>query len=146
MLRPAPGTWGAAVGAGMYLSVTYVTNDYLTPVLAILLLLTCWGTVLVGPWAEKYFGKKDPGSVVSDEVAGILFTLLCFQVPGSAWLTLAWAFPVTRLFDILKPPPARYIEHWPQGWGVLCDDLASSVYAIATLWLVRWLVPTWFSF
>jgi phosphatidylglycerophosphatase A len=144
-IRFAPGTWGAVVGAGWYLAIVWCfPAEYHQPLVALAFLLACWGTVLVGPWAERYFGKKDPGAVVSDEVAGILLTLLFFQIPHSPWLTLAWAFPLTRFFDILKPPPARAIEKWPEGWGVLCDDLSSSLYAIATLWALRYCVPQWF--
>jgi phosphatidylglycerophosphatase A len=93
---------------------------------------------------ERYFQKKDPGSVVIDEIAGLLLVLCLFQMAGQPLWTLVWAFPVTRLFDIIKLPPARQLEKLPHGWGVLCDDLMSSLYAAASLWLLRWALPAWF--
>ena len=51
-------------------------------------------------------------------------------------LTTLWAFPVTRIIDILKIPPARRLEKLPRGWGVLADDLLGSLYAAAVLYLL----------
>ena len=39
-----------------------------------------------------------------------------------------------RLFDIVKPWPARQLEGLPEGWGILADDLMAGVYAGAALW------------
>ena len=99
----------------------------------------------MGPWAERYFGRKDPQAFVLDEVAGLLFTLLFFRIPHAPLHTLAWAFVFTRVFDIVKLPPAKQLEKLPHGWGVLLDDLASSVYAVLALWLIHWLQPNWFA-
>ena len=44
-----------------------------------------------------------------------------------------------RLFDVLKPPPARYFDRaprWKNGAGVMLDDLAAAVWAWAATWLV----------
>jgi phosphatidylglycerophosphatase A len=57
-------------------------------------------------------------------------------------LTTLWAFPVTRIIDILKIPPARRLEHLPRGWGVLADDLLGSIYAALLLHAASWLWPT----
>jgi len=54
-------------------------------------------------------------------------------------LTTFWAFPVTRIIDILKVPPARRLEKLPAGWGVLADDLLGSLYAAAVLHAGFWL-------
>jgi phosphatidylglycerophosphatase A len=73
---------------------------------------------------------------VTDEVAGFLLTVLLFHDPAQPILTTLWAFPVTRIIDILKVPPARRLEHLPRGYGVLADDLLGSVYAAAFLYLL----------
>ena len=39
------------------------------------------------------------------------------------------SFFLFRLFDVIKPPPARQFERLPGGWGILADDLAAGVYA-----------------
>ena len=87
--------------------------------------------VALGPWTAAYFGRKDPGSCVLDEAAGICLTALFLPILPSwkqAWVFLA-IFAAFRVFDILKPPPARQLEKLPQGWGILLDDLMAAVYA-----------------
>jgi phosphatidylglycerophosphatase A len=46
-----------------------------------------------------------------------------------------------RLFDIVKPFPARlFQERLPGGCGVVADDLAAGVYGnLALQVLIRWL-------
>ena len=44
-----------------------------------------------------------------------------------------------RLFDIVKPFPARQAERLPRGWGVMADDLVAGIYAQGVLRLVLWL-------
>ena len=95
------------------------------------MLLWCWITVALGGWAETYYQRKDSQTFVTDEVAGFLLTVLLFHDPAQPVLTTLWAFPVTRIIDILKIPPARRLEHLPRGWGVLADDLLGSLYAAA---------------
>jgi len=60
--------------------------------------------------------------------------VLLFHITNSPVLTTLWAFPVTRIIDILKIPPARRLEKLPRGWGVLADDLLGSVYAAGVLY------------
>ena len=47
--------------------------------------------------------------------------------------TLVASFLLFRLFDILKPFPARQLEALPGGFGIMADDLAAGVYANAVL-------------
>lgn len=105
-------------------------------VLAVLTLLAIWGCIHWGPWAVAYFGSTsrkptDPGRVVLDEFAGQWLALLGLAMPDlrSAVLVLAVQFFLFRLFDVIKPPPANWLEKLPFGWGILFDDLAAGVYA-----------------
>ena len=100
------------------------------------LLVWCAITVALGGWAEEYYQRKDSQVFVTDEVTGFLLTVLLFHDPAQPVLTMLWAFPVTRIIDILKVPPARQLERLPRGWGVLADDLLGSVYAAALLCLI----------
>ena len=95
--------------------------------------------VLLGPWAERYYGRKDPGPVVIDEVAGYCVTLFQFEgFPG--WRQMVAAFFLFRLFDVVKPPPARRIERWPRGWGIMLDDLFAGLYAFMVVHVLsEWL-------
>ncbi|MDP2984881.1 MAG: phosphatidylglycerophosphatase A [Candidatus Latescibacter sp.] len=107
------------------------------PALCLLLPKNCfpalWFTLpplfLVGVWsagrAEKYWGH-DPGRVVIDEVVGMMAALA--WAPINLY-TVGAGFFLFRVFDILKPPPVRWSERLPGGWGVMADDLIAGVYA-----------------
>lgn len=138
----APGTFGALGAIPFCVAAAYVPVPWNWALLVGAFLAACAATVACGRWAERYFGRKDAGSFVTDEVAGLLLTWLLIQPVASLWVPLLWAFALTRVFDIAKPPPAKWLEKLPAGWGVLLDDLASSFWAAGALYLLRWLIPT----
>ena len=89
-----------------------------------------------GIWAasqtERITGRKDPGKVVVDEVAGQLISLLPVAlVPfWSSWkVWVIVSFILFRFFDIVKPYPARRMERLHGGLGIMCYDLVAGVYA-----------------
>jgi phosphatidylglycerophosphatase A len=86
--------------------------------------------VVVAVWASErcrvLLDEEDPGRVVIDEVAGFLVTMTL--VPLSP-VTLVAGFLAFRLFDVVKPPPARQLEHMYGGVGIVADDLMAGVYA-----------------
>ena len=133
-----PGTCGALLGPAIYIPLALMVSGepLQTVLIAIALLAWCTITVALGGWAETHYGRKDSQIFVTDEVAGFLLTVLLFHDPTQPVLTTLWAFPVTRIIDILKIPPARRLERLPRGWGVLADDLLGSVYAAALLWSI----------
>jgi len=130
-----PGTCGALLGPLVYipLALALPSEPVQTVSIAAALLFWCWITVVLGGWAEGYYQRKDSQVFVTDEVAGFLCTVLLFHLNDQPVLTTLWAFPVTRIIDILKIPPAHRLEHLPRGWGVLADDLLGSVYAALLL-------------
>jgi phosphatidylglycerophosphatase A len=75
-------------------------------------------------------GLKDPQFVVIDEVAGQLITLIAVPV---SWKSLLAGFILFRGFDIVKPPPIRKLEHLPEGFGIVIDDVAAGLYALAVM-------------
>ena len=155
----APGTWGSLLGVGLYIALELATRKFVrsfagqgSPLLfslsiaAELILITI--VTLVGIWAatraEKLFARKDPGKVVIDEVAGQLIALLpVFPriVPG--WFTILVAFLAFRLFDIIKPYPARRLESLESGLGIMADDIVAGAYAAVVVAVViglRWFI------
>ena len=133
----APGTAGTLPAVGLFLLIVLAAPPVLhTPLLAAALLAACALSVAVAPWAERHWKKKDPGFFTLDEVAGFLLTVTLFR-GEQIYLTAAWAFVLTRAFDIIKLPPARQLEKLPGGWGILLDDLASSVHAAIVLHLLH---------
>ncbi len=86
--------------------------------------------IAVGIWAshhvEVLLGRKDPGLIVIDEVAGMMVSVAL--VPRSIPVLIC-AFFLFRLFDIWKPFPARESQALHGGAGVMVDDLIAGVYA-----------------
>jgi phosphatidylglycerophosphatase A len=78
-------------------------------------------------------GAKDPQFVVIDEVAGQLVALIAVPL---AWRSFLAAFILFRVFDIVKPPPVRQLEAIPEGAGIVLDDVAAGLYALAAVHLL----------
>jgi phosphatidylglycerophosphatase A len=97
--------------------------------------------LLLGTWAaeraERLIGGKDPGAIVVDEVAGMTISVLL--VPRTI-AALAVAFLLFRVFDIVKPFPARQSQRIRGGVGVMIDDVIAGLYALALMALLRALV------
>lgn len=94
--------------------------------------------VAAGNWAEGYFGRKDDSHVVIDEVVGLL---VCALFLPYSWKTALLAFFVSRAVDVVKPPPAHASQKLPGGWGIMADDVLASLYGLAALHALNWLVP-----
>ena len=128
-----PGTWGSLVAVGIFLGFTQLVKGN---ALVALVLVSIVVVTFVGIWAasrtEALSGRKDPGKIVVDEVAGQLISLfpLTLFVDWSI-VAVIISFILFRFFDIVKPYPARRLEALKGGLGVMCDDLIAGVYAAA---------------
>ncbi len=143
----APGTAGALLGIPIHLAaVLYLPEKFHTVFLLAALLFVAALNHQLTPWAERYWNKKDPGNFVLDEVAGYLATVLLFRGGPNLVSSIALIFLLTRAFDILKLPPARQLERLPGAWGILLDDLASSIYAALALHLLLAYFPELFGY
>jgi phosphatidylglycerophosphatase A len=139
LLPKAPGTWGSLGPLVVVLGCGHfgIVQDWLIGILIFLLIVSSIVTVKLAPWYANYFGQKDPGQVVSDEVAGMSLALLGMawlepenHVSPAIWVGLAfYAFALCRLFDIWKPWVIDASQHLPAGWGVLVDDILAGVFA-----------------
>jgi phosphatidylglycerophosphatase A len=127
----APGTFGTLAGVLIAWALSGQPN-YLLWTLAAAAVCYAVGRAL-GPWAEAYAGKKDPGIFVLDEVVGYLITVA--WLAGPSLLALAVAFFVFRFFDVVKPGLARRAERIPGGDGILLDDVVAGVYGLVLVML-----------
>lgn len=89
--------------------------------------------------AEKYFGKKDDRRIVADEYLTFPLCILGLPYLENLWL-LSVAFLMNRLFDIIKPPPARQAQKLRGGFGIVTDDVVSCLYALALNHAIWWLI------
>jgi len=118
----APGTAGSLVGLLLFLPLAGLAWP---TQLAAIAAVTLGGT-LAAARVARGVGRKDPGLVVVDEVAGQWLTFLALPVTP---VTALAGFLLFRLMDIVKPWPARDLERLPGGIGIMADDLAAGVYA-----------------
>lgn len=136
----APGTFGtlgAALTAGAFLAWAPHLTDRWQVLAGAWIVVASALTILLTPVVEAGAGKKDPGVIVLDEVAGYWATLLFLTDPQP--VHLAAAFFVFRFFDVAKVWPGRWLESLPSGWGVLLDDVVAGLYGGLVLFaLDRW--------
>ena len=135
----APGTAGSAAGLIVYVMFRWLGIPHFE--LPLIVVLFALG-VFYGAASEQALGGVDPGPVVIDEVMGMLITL--FLIPAN-WMGMIAGFVLFRLFDILKPYPARTLERLPGGLGMMSDDLMAAVYANLTLHAAYYLAPKFVS-
>jgi len=129
----APGTAGSIVGVLIYVLMErlQVGAYYLHAILFFF---------IVGIWAssrvENLWGH-DSQRIVIDEVVGqmITFGMAAGRYQLSAFYIFL-GFGLFRLFDIVKPFPIRRFERFKGGLGVIADDVAAGLYALAVLSLV----------
>jgi len=130
-MRPGPGTWGSAAAMLLWAALSYgLMPAFRTPtVIALAILVTLVG-IPAATQVARASGKKDPQFVVIDEVAGQLIALIAVPL---AWKTFLAGFILFRAFDIVKPPPVRQLERLPEGTGIVLDDVAAGIYALAVM-------------
>lgn len=146
----APGTFGSLLGL-FWFALLLLTGNlwvFLAGMIAGLA-LSVWLTGV----AEKVLGRKDPGSAVMDEITAIPVCFLGWVIflywhSGSlpapeyfvsrpVWPWTLGVFIAFRIFDVLKPWPARQSQELPGGWGVTIDDALAAVYVNAAVLLVH---------
>jgi phosphatidylglycerophosphatase A len=133
-MRPGPGSWGSAATVILWIAVAYSLPPSLrTPLAIVLALLVTLIGIPAATQVARASAVKDPQFIVIDEVAGQLIALIA--VPLS-WKTFLAAFILFRAFDIVKPPPVRQLERLPEGTGIVLDDVAAGIYALAVMQLL----------
>lgn len=129
----APGTWGSLVGVGIFWLLVRLNPL----VIVVAILAVTFAGIWAGSKIEQLSGRKDPGKVVVDEVAGqmiALFPLTLF----ARWSTGAVivSFILFRFFDIVKPYPANRLQDLNGGMGIMFDDLVAGVYGAVVVSIV----------
>lgn len=133
MLASVFGAGYAPVASGTVGSLVTVVAIWLLPLTRLRIAVALVVVTLIGIWAgsrvERVLGRKDPGVIVIDEVAGMLLSVILLPLPPTIPVLIT-AFLLFRLFDIWKPFPARESQALTGGVGVMVDDLIAGVYAL----------------
>ncbi len=127
----APGTFGSIWGIALAIVCVDLPIAWQ---LGIALAGFLVGIYICGESAKR-LGIHDHSGIVWDEIVGCFLVGMC-ALPSWPWWLLA--FGLFRLFDIVKPPPIRDLDHRLKGGlGIMLDDIAAAVYAIAVLWVIQ---------
>lgn len=131
LLRPAPGTWGTALGWLLWVVLlSHLPDAWVAVVLLLAFGLGCWVCQRCG----QALGVSDHGGMVWDEI--VAFWLVLWLSPSDFWAQLL-AFVIFRLFDIFKPQPVAYFDRrYKNGFGVMLDDLLAAVYSLLVMALL----------
>ena len=144
MLASVFGAGYAPVASGTVGSFVTVVVIWLLPLTPLRIAVALVVVILVGIWAgsrvERVLGKKDPGVIVIDEVAGMLLSVILLPRTIPVLIT---AFLLFRLFDIWKPFPARESQALTGGVGVMVDDLIAGFYTLILIMGALTLFPGW---
>ncbi len=131
----APGTAGTVVGVLLYLCLKGV------PLVSYV--IACALATGIGIWAageaERMLGRKDAPSIVIDEIAGYLISMV--MVPSN-WEYIVAAFFLFRLFDVIKPWPLRRLQDLHGGLGVVIDDVGAGIYTNVVLQIAAYFLKT----
>jgi len=126
-LPKAPGTWGSLLAVGMWYGLRELAPMPYAATVAVLFFI---GTLCAGA-AEKILDRGDPGIVVIDEIVGQLIALAAAPHHPAAAVA---GFLLFRIFDILKPFPAGWLDgHIHGGLGIMLDDVVAGIYAFVVL-------------
>ena len=119
-LKFAPGTFGSLIG----LVLVLIASGHIA-----LFVVLLFVSVFLGIWSSgitsRDLSNHDPSQVVIDEVCGVIISFLA--IPIGFW-TILVGFIGFRFFDIVKPPPIRWLERFPGGFGIVLDDLLAGIY------------------
>ncbi|MFZ1730837.1 MAG: phosphatidylglycerophosphatase A [Bacteroidota bacterium] len=125
----ASGTVGSAVALVLYWVLPFTTNGTITISIAL-------SGLFLGIPAATFLEERhgdDPSLVVFDEAVG-MWIAVAF-LPKIWWVALA-AFLLFRLFDIVKPQPAKYFDNMRGGAGIMMDDVIAGIYANIVMQIV----------
>jgi len=132
----APGTAGTLAGWAFYLLIDrYAAPSHLA-----------WAAILVagffiGWWACTHTARAmavgDPSAVVWDEI--IAFWIILWVAMPVGWVGQLILFGLFRLFDAKRGA----LPGWPQGFGIIFDDLVAAACVLAVWFVGLWGWTTW---
>ena len=124
----ASGTFGSFAALLIYFIPGFEKLFIILPVTFIFML---YG-IYVGSKFETVYGK-DPAECTIDEMVGMWISLILLPKTN---LIIAAAFIIWRALDIIKPYPARSLERFKGGLGIMIDDVVSSIYTLIIMHLI----------
>ena len=123
----APGTFGSLAGIPAYYLMGDLSPAGYAGIWTVLLAVSFWAAEQAG----RIFGVADDGRIVIDELVGYLVAVAFLPF---SWSSALLGFLLFRVFDVVKLPPAGWIDrNWKNGIGVVLDDVVAGLYSAAAL-------------
>ncbi|MFC3122089.1 phosphatidylglycerophosphatase A family protein [Agaribacter flavus] len=128
-----PGTFGSLAAIPILILLSYVSIEWY---LLVTFVVCLSGVRFCGKTSEA-LELHDHGSIVWDEIAGMLVTFLFLPL---TWINILIGFVLFRFFDILKPWPISFFDkHVHGGTGIMLDDLIAGAFACIFMQLMLWI-------
>jgi phosphatidylglycerophosphatase A len=122
------------IGVAFYLSMTSLSLPWYIALTLLAFLLGVW----VCERTSARLGVHDHPAIVWDEAVGYLVTMIAAP-QGLLWAVAG--FLLFRAIDIVKPWPIRWLDRQVGGgWGIMVDDTAAGLMALALLQLIAHVV------
>lgn len=129
-----PGTMGSLAAIPLIIAMSYLP---LYGFLAITLISAIVGIWICGKVSYD-LGVHDHGSIVWDEIAGMMIVFIAIPI---TWHSLLIGFVLFRIFDILKPWPISFFDkNVHGGWGIMVDDLLAGAIALALMHVIYYFI------
>ena len=134
----APGTIGSIFSLIIIIFLHNIVNKNEFIILFICIFLMA--TICIKIYS-KSVKKHDAKELIIDEFLGIYLIIICsydFIIFNSEFVKILLILLFFRIFDILKPFPANWIDkNLKNSYGVILDDIVAGIYTIITLTLIN---------
>jgi phosphatidylglycerophosphatase A len=90
---------------------------------------------------SKSANNHDAKEIIIDEFLGVYLIIIFsydFKIFNNELVKILLIFLFFRIFDILKPFPANWIDkNMKNSYGIILDDTVAGIYTIITLALIN---------
>ncbi len=135
-----PGTFGALPGLLIY----FLLWKFMPAPMLRLGLIVCVSIIILlnyylTSWAINYWKSEDPSEFILDEIIGFLCVPMFYGAHDFNRTALI-GFILFRIFDMIKIPPANYVDKNIKGaFGIVFDDVISAAYAALALFIINFI-------
>ena len=134
----APGTFGSIFSLITIIFLHNIVNKNEFIILFICIFLMA--TICIKIYS-KSVNNHDAKEIIIDEFLGIYLIIICsydFKIFNNEFVKILLILLFFRIFDILKPFPANWIDkNMKNSYGVILDDIVAGIYTIITLALIN---------